>query len=209
MIKLKFFILLSFFLLPVLKVNAQDDEMQTLTKNIHHSGGYSALLFKGSDFKDQPFILMGGRGVWVINRVFGIGFEGNGIVPTNSYDRIDPDGINKAILVGGYGGLVLEPILWSNKLVHITFPVSGGAGWLGYVHDWESSDYDPMKNNLYDDDIFWYIEPGASIELNVARFFRIAAGSTRRFTQDLQLVNTNPLELNKFNFSLTLKFGRF
>jgi hypothetical protein len=205
---MRFFILLGLCLVTFSKLLAQDD-MQILAKDLRHSGGYFALMFKSSSFKDQSFVLMGGRGVWVINRAFGIGFEGNGIIPINSYEGIDPDGINKAILVGGYGGLVLEPILWSNKLVHITFPVSGGAGWLGYLPDWESTNYDPMQNNLYDDDIFWYIEPGASIELNVARFFRIGAGATRRFTQDLDLVNTNPSELDQFNFSLTLKFGSF
>jgi hypothetical protein len=190
-------------------LKAQDGEMQTLTNGLRHSGGYGALLFKSSSFIDEPLILLGGRGVWVINRAFGIGFEGNGIVPVNTYEGMDPLGLSKAFLVGGYGGLLLEPVIFSNKLVHVTFPVSGGAGWLGYVRDWQEVNYDPSPGDLYDDDIFWYLEPGAAIEVNVARFFRVDLGFTKRFTQDIDLVNTGNGEFEKVNFLLALKFGRF
>ena len=183
--------------------------MQTLSGGLYHSGGYGALVFKYGDFKDQSLIMMGGRGTWVVNRAFGIGIEGNGIIPVHTYEGIDPAGLQPAYLVGGYGGLVLEPILWSNKLVHVTFPVSGGAGWLGYVRDWGSPDYDPVDSDLYDDDIFWYVEPNASIEMNITRFFRVAAGVTARFAEDVELVNTQSSDFNTFNFSLALKFGHF
>jgi hypothetical protein len=202
-----FFLFLNAVLFPL---KAQDNGgMQTLAGNINHSGGYGALIFKSSSFKDKSMIFMGGRGVWTINRVFGIGFEGDGIIPINTYEGIDPDGNYNAYLVGGYGGLVLEPIVWSNKLVHITFPVMGGAGWLGYVRDWESTNYHPSESDLYDEDIFWFIEPGASIEVNVTRFFRVDIGVTQRFTQDLQLVNTSSSAFDKTNFSFALKFGSF
>lgn len=189
---------------------AQDNgRMQTLAGNIHHSGGYGALIFKSSNFKDKSMVFMGGRGMWTINRVFGIGFEADGIIPINTYEGIDPAGLNNAYLIGGYGGLVLEPIIWSNKLVHITFPVMAGAGWLGYVRDWETKNYHPENSDLYDQDIFWYFEPGVSIEVNVTRFFRADLGVTRRMTQNLELINTNPSAFNKTNISLALKFGSF
>lgn len=209
MINLRFFILILSLVLISLSAKAQDDEMQTLTGSVHHSGGYGALIIRSSSFRDQSLVMAGGRGMWVINRAFGIGFEGNGVVPVNTYEGVDPTGLNDAILVGGYGGLVLEPMLWSNKLVHITFPVSGGAGWIGYVRDWENMNHDPSRNDLYDQDIFWYVEPGASIELNVTRFFRAAIGVSQRFTQGLDLVSTPETGLNKTSFTLCLKFGRF
>ena len=89
------------------------------------------------------------------------------------------------------------------------YPVSCGAGWLGYTPDWEIMGNHQDNNNLYDEDIFWYLEPSASMELNVTRFFRIALGVSRRFTENLDLINTGPAELEKMNINLALKFGRF
>ena len=148
----------------------------------------------------------------MVNRALGLGIDVNGILPVAKYDHIDPEGLHKAILIGGYGGFLLEPIIWSNKLVHFTFPVSMGAGWLGYVKDWENdweSDWHYDQGDLYDHDVFWYIEPGINIELNVARFFRIGAGISKRFTQDLQLSSTPGSAFDKLNYGFVMKFGGF
>jgi hypothetical protein len=196
--------------IPLVFSQRSDGEMQTLSGHLNHSGGYGALIFKSSDFKDSPLILGGARGSWVINRSFGIGFEGCGIIPTSTYEGIDPLGLKEAYLIGGYGGLSLEPVIWSNRVIHLVFPVQMGGGWLGYVEEW---DYDPDYNydegELYDDDVFWFIEPGGSLELNVASFFRINVGITYRFTEDLDLIETSPNEFDNLNFSLALKFGCF
>ncbi len=198
-----------FLLLSISIETKAQDEVQTLTHGLRHSGGYGAILFRSGKFKNEALILTGIRGVWVINRAFGIGIEANGVAPINTYDGIDPNNLARAYLVGGYGGLFVEPIFWSNKVVHVTFPVSAGTGWLGYVSDWQNDYYDPSRSELYDDDIFWYLEPGAVIEVNVARCFRLDAGISRRFTQNIELVNTNPSELERINFIIGLKFGKF
>lgn len=185
-----------------------DDEMTTLAGNHDHSGGYGALFFKGTSFNDQALLIGGVRGAWVVNRSFGIGLDLNGIIPTAKYPGIDPVGMDQAILVGGYGGLLLEPVLWSNKIVHLTFPLSIGAGWLGYIEDWENEAY-YYDGDIYDDDVFWYFEPGINVEVNVARFFRVGVGVSKRFTQDLQLVNTSTKAFDEMNYGFVLKFGCF
>jgi len=191
--------------------STQDDyhNMNTLAGNHDHSGGYGALFFKGTSFKDQHLLIAGIRGAWVVNRSFGIGVDANGIIPTANYSGIDPEGLNQAILVGGYGGILLEPILWSNKVVHLTFPLSFGAGWLGYIEDWENDHYYYQSGELYDDDIFWYFEPAINVEVNVAKFFRVGVGISRRFTQDLHLKNTSATAFDEMNYGILLKFGGF
>jgi len=190
------------------KASHQDNEMQTLSGGNGHSGGYGALFFKGSKFKDASIMIMGIRGAWVVNRSFGLGIDLNGLLPVSKYDDVDPIGQNAAILLGGYGGLLLEPVLWSKKIVHLTFPVSLGAGWLGYIEDWEH-EYYYGGGDLLDDDVFWYIEPGIFAEVNVTHYFRIDVGISKRFTQDLNLYNTPSDAFDKLNYSLTLKFGGF
>ena len=186
----------------------RNDEIQTLAgKNSHH-GGFGAISFRASEFNNQDIILAGFRAGWIINRAFGIGFEGYGIIPTAEYENIDPSNPVISRSVGGDGGLFLEPIILSNKLVHVTFPVSGGAGWLGYIVDWEQNNH-YYSNDLIDDDVFWYVEPGAAMELNVARNFRLNMGASYRFTKDLELINTSHSAFDAWNYFLTLKFGSF
>jgi len=184
------------------------DEMITLSGSHDHSGGYGAIFLKGTSFRDQTLLIAGLRGAWVVNRSFGIGIDLNGIIPTSEFTEIDPVGFDQAVLVGGYGGLLLEPVVWSNKIVHLTFPISIGAGWLGYIEDWENDDY-YYNGDIFDDDVFWYFEPGVNVEINVARFFRVGVGVSRRFVQDLQLLQTSSKAFDEMNYGFTLKFGSF
>ena len=188
----------------------RNDEIQTLAgkgKHSHH-GGFGAVSFKASEFNNKDIIMVGFRGGWIINRAMAIGFEGYGIIPTAEYENIDPPNSLTSRSVGGYGGMFIEPIVLSNKVVHVTFPVAIGAGWLGYIVDWEHNN-NYYSNDLIDDDVFWYVEPGAALELNVARNFRINLGASYRFTNDLDLVSTSSTAFDAWNYFLTLKFGSF
>ena len=185
-----------------------NDEIQTLAGKHSHHGGFGAISFRASEFNNQDIIMAGFRGGWIINRAMAIGFEGHGIIPTAEYENIDPDNSLRSRSVGGYGGMFLEPIILSNKVVHVTFPIAGGAGWLGYIVDWEQNQ-NYYSNDLIDDDVFWYVEPGAALELNVARNFRINMGASYRFTKDLELINTSTSAFDAWNYFLTLKFGSF
>jgi hypothetical protein len=173
-----------------------------------HQGGFGGFSFRGTEFNNKDIIMAGFRGGWIINRALAIGFEGHGIIPTAEYENIDPDYPMTSRSVGGYGGMFLEPIILSNKVVHITFPISGGAGWLGYIVDWEHNN-NYYSNDLIDDDVFWYVEPGAALELNVARNFRINLGASYRFTEDLDLASTSPAAFEAWNYFITFKFGSF
>ena len=193
---------------PAVKKKKNPYRVHTLAGKNQHSGGYGAIIFKGSEFNEVPILILAIRGAWVVNRSLGIGMEIDGLLPVSKYENIDPEGINSSILVGGYGGFFLEPILWSNTVIHLTFPVTAGAGWIGYIEDWENNSY-YYNGDLYDHDVFWYIEPGANLEVNVARFFRISLGVSKRFTQNLLLINTPSDAFNNLNYSVTLKFGGF
>ena len=181
--------------------------IKTLSGSGYHSGGFGAVSFRASEFQDETLVMTGFRGGWIINRTLAIGFEGHGIIPTAEFEEVLPG--RNAILLGGYGGMFLEPIIFSNEVVHVTFPVAGGAGWLGYHDDWEQDNGNSDFDEIIDDDVFWYLEPGIGLEVNVARHFRIAMGVTKRFTQDLELEFSREQDFENMNYFLTLKFGRF
>lgn len=191
------------------KPTKDKNQIKTLTGKMNHSGGYGAVSFKTSDFKDEPLVMAGVRGAWIINRTLAIGIDAYGIIPTTKYKNINESEPQEEMrLFGGYGGLMLEPIFFSNEVVHITFPISAGAGWLGYGTYYEDN-YFENTDNVYDEDVFWYVEPGANLEINIARNFRLDLGVSKRFTQDLQLVNTETDEFDEVNYYITLKIGGF
>jgi hypothetical protein len=182
------------------------NDIKTLAGSMNHSGGFGALSFRITDFEDEAMVMAGVRAGWIINRTLGIGFEGHGIIPTAQLSGIDP--VQDVVALGGYGGMFLELILFSNQVVHLTFPASAGAGWIGYTDDWENVN-NTNTSGIIDEDIFWYVEPGANVEINISRNFRLAAGMSQRFTQDMELLNTSSDALEKRNYYVTLKIGGF
>ncbi len=183
--------------------NSNPNEIKTLTGN-GHNGGFIGFTFKSTEFNQERIVTAGVRTGWIIGRTMGIGFEAHGIAPTLKLDNIIPN--EKVILLGGYGGMFLEPIILSNQVIHLTFPIAAGGGWMGYHEDWENS-YE--FSQLIEEDIYWYVEPGAALEVNVSKNFRIGMGITQRFTQDLELSNTSSNAFDKRNYFLTLKIGAF
>ena len=132
--------------------------VKTLAGTMNHSGGFGALSFKSTSFDGETMVLGGVRGGWIVNRTLAIGLEGYGIIPTAKLDEIAPSG--DVLALGGYGGMFLELIFFSNEVVHITFPVSGGAGWIGFDPVDENSNIQPPfgfnDHGLVDEDVFWY-----------------------------------------------------
>jgi len=183
------------------------NDIKTLSGSMNHSGGFGALSFRSTSFRGETMVLAGLRGGWIINRTLGFGIEAHGIIPTAKYDDIDP--VGEVVALGGYGGMFLELIFFSNEVVHVTFPVSGGAGWMGYNYDFDDNNPPTTTGSLVDEDVFWYIEPGANLEVNLSRNFRLAFGVSKRYTQGLELINTKTNDFNKLNYFITLKVGGF
>jgi hypothetical protein len=136
-----------------------------------------------------------------------LGFGGNGFINENHFNSA----LNSDVfLTGGYGGLYIEPILMPNFPVHIAFPILLGGGGISYVTD--NMDWD--HNMIQDSEAFLIAEPGAELELNLTRNFRLAIGSSYRFTTPFEVGMTgsptvSASALEGFTFMMTFKFGRF
>ncbi len=170
-------------------------------------GGYGALTFSYAQIDGKDALMAGFKGGWLINHHFTFGLAGTGFVNNLQYQHIIQ---NTAVtLAGGYGGFLFEPVIAPFSPVHLAFPVIVGAGGLAYIEydpNWDNLHYQP---NVWDSNVFFVVEPGAELELNVARFMRIALGASYRFTTKLGLINTDPQALNGFSANLSLKFGKF
>ncbi len=187
--------------------NANDTEIRTLSGNNRPNGGYFAFSVGYSEIDARHAVLFGGKFTWIANQTFGFGFGGTGFINENHFEPL----LNEDVfLVGGYGGIYLEPIAFPRSPVHVSFPLLIGGGGISYVT--ENYNYD--DNFIEDSEAFMVIEPSAEIELNMTSNIRLALGATYRFTTGFDLGSggsdlVNAEALKGWSYMLTFKFGRF
>lgn len=167
------------------------------------NGGFGGPVIKYTQIKNEPAVLIGGRGGWIINHTFVIGGGGYGLA-----NQIEADyfiDYSKPYINFGYGGLELEYIIQSDQLVHFSIYTLIGAGSVNYRDNshggWEDWDY----NN----DEFFVFEPALNVEVNITSFFRINAGANYRYISGVNYDNLTNEDFSGFSGVLTLKFGSF
>ena len=226
-IKMKKVFTLLMIMCVVGMIQAQDnDQMKTLfsrtNKNGHIShGGYGAFSVGYTQIDKQDAILIGGQFAWIANHSFALGLAGRGFFNSldKNYNYDDPGAYS---LAGGYGGLLLEPIIMPKFPVHISVPILLGVGGVAATHRDKWDNYQNNNNYYYDNDVFLVFEPGIDIEFNIVKFFRVALGGSYRLTNGVDLrykyIDANNIEqqeviakdaLDAFNLNLSLKFGWF
>ncbi len=204
--------LISFFLLALLfqAANAQDydnGEIGTIfSKTNRTNGGYGAITMSYTEIDNKDAFVMGARGGWIINHSFAIGLGGYGFVNDINYNDPFHNDLDYN-LAGGYGGLILEPIIAPKVPVHLSFPILFGMGGVAYIENHNHWDYWWEQNGL--SDVFWVFEPAVELEFNMTRHFRMAATASYRFTSDIEMDLTDPDLLNGMNIGLVFKFGKF
>jgi hypothetical protein len=203
-------------LIAVASGQERTTEMQTIfgnsDKKISH-GGYAGISVGYTQIDGKDVMTLGGRAGWLIDHHVTIGLMGTAFMNSIYVDGYWPDneGFQDGYyLVGGYGGLFVEPILAPNFPVHVSFPIMIGGGGLAlnestwHDYDWEYDYYEP-----FDYDSYFVFEPGVEIEMNVVAFFRIAFGASYRLTSNMHMAYVPKDMMNGFNAAMTLKFGKF
>lgn len=187
-------------------VTGGNENIQTLFGENVDNGGYGALMFNYSKINDEGAFLFGMRGGWLIDHKLTIGLAGYGFVSDMQWDNMndEPD----HFLAGGYGGFLVEPVLFPLKPVHLAFPILIGGGGMAMVQNHNPDEY---YNDWWVDyaGAFFVFEPGVELELNLVKSMRVGFAVTYRITQDLKMGDIDENALNGFNFGLTLKFGEF
>lgn len=185
-----------------------DTEMKTLFGKHRSNGGYGAFWMGYSTVDNKHALQFGGRGSWIIQHSFAIGFGGTGFINEYHYDVIlDKD----VFLSGGYGGIYLEPIIFPKQPVHLAFPVLFGAGGISFI---SYNDVNWNSNFVEDYEAFLIIEPGVELELNLTRFMRVSFGTTYRYPTAFDVGQSSPgsadtRSLEGFTYNVVFKFGSF
>ena len=193
---------------PAEKQKRRPGEVQTVFNPNSGSGGYGAFSVGYTQINGRDALLMGGRGEWVIGHGFGLGLGGYGFVNDPIYNA--SDNLNYS-LGGGYGGLMMEPILFGWFPVHVSFPIligGGGVSSFSYVTNWDDP-YEYEYANYIASTAFFVTEVGMEIEFNLVRFFRLTVFGQYRYVPDITMLNANPDALRGWSAGMTFKFGSF
>lgn len=191
--------------------NYSSDEIRTITGRGHSNGFYIGFHSGYSQVYDYDALSVGTRLAWIANHGIAIGFAGTGFFSEPVYFANSSS--KQFNYSGGYGGLFIEPILFPKMPVHLSFPVIMGVGGIARSVFYDMTyPYETTDAYVESSQAFVILEPGAEIELNVARWLRFGLGCSYRFTQgvdtpDGEKFKDNPLDGLTTGFSV--KLGKF
>jgi hypothetical protein len=218
----KISLLLLFLGLASLHLRAQEEpsekdnaQIKTLFNADKSVGGYAGIVARYSDIGPNPGMVLGARGCFIAGHRLAIGLAGNALIGDKVLnDRLQLDGS----FSGGYGGLLIEPILFPKFPVHISIPIVMGAGGISYSTKNQDNTFVLFGSgsNTVDSKSFFILEPGVELEINVLKFFRLAVGGYYRYTNNINLRYDNSTDLiakadflRGFSAGITLKMGKF
>jgi hypothetical protein len=103
----------------------------------------------------------------------------------------------------GYGGVMLGYTLLPHQLLHATFTGLVGGGGLGARLRMN------RDSNIDLADAFFVFEPMLTVDLNVARHFRLGASLSYRLVRGVQTDGLSNADLSGLFGSMVFKFGKF
>jgi hypothetical protein len=148
-------------------------------------------------------VLAGARGGWIINHVFSIGVAGCGLANDMEMEVAGPD--STVFLNMAYGGMVLEVVVESDRLLHVTFRTLLGAGSMNYSDERWNWDMDHDMGS----DSFFVAEPGMDLVLNIHRNVRLGLGASYRYISGVDLRGLTDNDIRGVSGSAVLKLGKF
>ncbi|MEW4922360.1 hypothetical protein [Algibacter sp. 2305UL17-15] len=120
---------------------------------------------------------------------------------------------DETLLIGGYAGLHLEPILFGTKFISVSFPILIGGGAITLLEEKESGGYDFTTDEIdagkIEFDSFFIVEPGVNLQYNISRFVQLETGVKYRFSDAFRVVHSDKDYMNGFSAGLGLKIGIF
>jgi hypothetical protein len=201
-----FFIGCNLFAQENIKIGSDNNqEIKTIFKKEKRDGFYGAFSAGYSSIDKKDGFTFSSRGCWIMDHFFSFGIGGTGFV--NELDKVGlgfyTDTDNGVNLAGGYGGIILEPILLPLKPVHLSFPILLGVGAAG---SFKNYDY---FSTYYVDDFFWVVEPQAELEINFTKWLRFALYAGYRYTSELNIADISKDALRSYSVGATIKMGMF
>lgn len=205
-------------LLLVLQVEAQryedvndPKEVKSLLSKNNQIEGFGGIDLKLTDIVSERTLLVGGYGGVIINRAYFLGIAAYGLATQPSWQGVvpGPNTEKRLTLYGGYGGVVVGGTILGKEVIHISLPITLGAGNLDVSDD---DFFDQGLGNTQftvENSTFFVVEPAAQLEFNITPYLRVASGVSYRWVTGLELVNIGDSDLTGLTGILSIRIGRF
>ena len=198
-----FLLLLLFCFLNNLNAQESEDYIEFNDRKNTVHGVYLGLGFYYGTIDKAETFSSSFKVAYVANQQFEIGFIA--VAFYSDLNRLGLDNNNRD-LGGVYGGLHLEPILFSKSKVNLSFPLLIGAGAVTLFED-------DVENVVIDDDDWKHVfvaEPGVNVLYNINRYIQLEAGVKYRFSSRLNFQpEYNLKRINGFSGGIGIKIGVF
>jgi hypothetical protein len=203
---MKTFLALMLLALATLSATAQE---KTLLQGEVENGGFGGPAVQFTSINDHLGVLVGGGGGWIINHSVVVGGFGYGLANEITGRPTLPD--SSLLLNFGYGGIYLAYIHNSDALLHFTIHAIVGAGGIDYRRSevYQNHNGELDNNPAFRTDAVFAVEPGISLEINVAKNFRIDIMGSYRFISDVDLEGVSNSSLSGASAGMLFKFGAF
>lgn len=203
----KFILVFILILLPVGLISQENEDYIEFNdrKNVVH-GVYAGLTTYFGEINSKNTYIMGFKLAYVANRKLEVGFAGGALYSRNYLSEFVNENSD---LIGGYGGIHIEPILFGKSKVSLGFPLFLGFGGAGFAKD----DYRKGNQNgdpqFVDWDSFFLVEPGVNLLYNLSRYVQLEAGVKYRISTKLELNPNQIKSINGFSAGVGVKIGVF
>jgi hypothetical protein len=181
-------------------------QAETLVSGDVEHGGFGSLLYGVTSVNGEAAYLTGTRGAWMIKFRDGHALNiGLGSYRTRSGFHARPgrqtDAGEAWELQTNYGGLELEYLNRSHRLVHYGAQTTIGGGEVRY----RDRNRAPDRTS----DSYFVLQPGVNVHLNVTRWFRMSGGVFYRYAGGVSLEGTSNSDLSGVSAAIGLRFGKF
>ncbi len=192
-----------FWMVLMISLPALSQQETLFSGEIEH-GGFGGPVLKFSSVNKEFGLFVGGRGGWIIDHKLMIGGGGYGLVNDVTANRLGP--LNERYIDFGYGGLEVEWVVNSDKLLHFSFHALIGGGGIQYRNQMgDITFHDQLSDGVF------VLEPGVTLDLNVTTWFRFSAGASYRYVSGVEensRLSSND-DLSGPSAIVMLRFGKF
>ncbi len=188
---------------------AQEEQKTLFGSEVKSVRAYTSFNHKAVGLNNQIGLMAGGEISMVFNHKFNFGFFGYGMYNDVQSSFVDQNS-NGYLYELGMGGMKLEPLFFSNSIIHFTVPVEVGVGGMSlnkkrlfYTED------DAWEESMQEHDVFTFVEPGIRAEVNLFKNLRLNAGVGYLFTDVMNISGAGKYPVNGLTGNVSLKLGWF
>lgn len=181
------------------KTDKNPKEMQTLFGGGVRFGIFGGPIISFGKMEGALAVFSGGGFAATLNQNLFIGGYWTGM---NSTVKVNLPNFSDARMQFKHGGFWLGYHFNPNKVIHLTAASKIGWGDLSFTQI-SGVNYNNQRNNMF------VVEPEFGVELNVARFMKIATTASYRIVSGTTTENYDGSNLNGGAVNVTFKFGWF